>query len=86
MMMALKRSGLLSMLSGIIVGSMTDMHDNPVPFRLTAYEIIHSHVKDLGVPVCFGFSSGHIDNNLAWIHGKKIRLTVKNDQPVSLKF
>lgn len=86
MMMALKRSGLLSRLNGILVGSMTDMHDNPVPFRLTAYEIIHSHVKDLGIPVCFGFSSGHIDNNLAWVHGKKIRLTVKNDQPISLKF
>lgn len=85
-MMALKRSGLLSELSGILVGSMTDMHDNPVPFRLTAYEIVHSHVKDLRIPVCFGFSSGHIDNNLAWIHGKKIRLTVKNDQPISLKF
>ncbi len=86
MMMALKRSGLLGRIKGLVVGGMSDMHDNDIPFGKTANEIIASHTSDLNIPVCFGFESGHTDQNLAWIHGKKIRLAVKNDQPVSLTY
>lgn len=84
MMMALKRSGLLTNIKGLVVGGMSGMHDNAIPFGKSAVEIIASHVADLNIPVCFGFESGHLDQNLAWIHGKKIRLTVNNGQPVSL--
>ena len=81
MMMALKRSGMLTNLAGLIIGGMTDMNDNKIPFGKTADEIIHEHVADFDFPVCFNFPSGHRDDNRTWIHGKKIRLTVKNDQP-----
>lgn len=84
MMVCLKRAGMLKVLAGMVVGGMTDMHDNQVPFGLTAEEIIASHVQDYGYPVCFNFPSGHIADNRAWIHGKKVRLTVTNDQPSSL--
>lgn len=84
MMVTLKRSGKLRQLAGLVVGSMTDMHDNAVPFGKTAEEIIASQVATYSFPVCFGFPSGHIADNRAWVHGKKVRLTVKNDQPSSL--
>jgi len=81
MMMALKRAGMLKNLAGLIVGGMSDMNDNIVPFGKSAEEIIRDQVSEYSFPVCFDFPSGHINDNRAWIHGKKIRLTVKNDQP-----
>lgn len=81
MMMALKRSGMLKNLAGLIIGGMTNMNDNKIPFGKTADEIIREHVADYDFPVCFNFPSGHRDDNRTWIHGKKIRLTVRNDQP-----
>ena len=84
MMMALKRAGMFENLAGLIIGGMSDMNDNAVPFGKSAEEIIRAQVSEFTFPVCFNFPSGHIDDNRAWIHGKKIRLTVKNDQPSQL--
>ncbi len=80
MMLSLKRSGMLANLAGIIIGGMTDMNDNTVPYGKTAEEIIAEHVAQYDFPVCFGFPSGHIDDNRAWIHGKKVKLVVKDNQ------
>ena len=46
MMMNLKRSGKLKDLAGLIVGGMSEMKDNPIPFGKTAEEIIHDAVKE----------------------------------------
>lgn len=81
MMMALDRAGMLHNLAGLIVGGMTQMNDNDIGFGKTAEEIIKDRVSSYTFPVCFGFPAGHISDNRAWIHGKKIRLTVLNDQP-----
>lgn len=81
MMLALDRAGILEKISGLIIGGMTDMNDNKVPFGKTAEEIIAERVAPYNYPVAFNFPSGHFDDNRAWVHGKKIRLTVKNDQP-----
>jgi len=86
MLLNLKRIGYLKTLKGIIIGGMTDMNDNNIPFGKTAMEIIKEHTSDLGIPVATGFQSGHIDNNLAWIHGKKIRLTARSNQPNSIEY
>jgi len=80
MMMNLKRSGKLSKLTGLIVGGMTDMHDNTVPFGKTAEEIIHDAVYEFDYPVCFGFPAGHIDPNLALPMGGDISLTVSENK------
>ena len=40
MLMNLKRNGYFDHLKGIIVGGMTDMHDNTIPFGKNAKEII----------------------------------------------
>jgi muramoyltetrapeptide carboxypeptidase len=82
MMMNLKRSGKLKNLAGLIVGGMTDMNDNTVPYDKTANEIIMDAVKDYGYPVCLNFPAGHLDENLALILGRHIELEVAGETRV----
>ncbi|WP_317899145.1 S66 peptidase family protein [Aurantibacillus circumpalustris] len=76
MVLQLKRSGKLKGLKALIVGGMTDMKDNAVPFGKTAEEIIWDAVKEYNYPVCFNFPAGHIKNNTALYFGRKARLSV----------
>jgi muramoyltetrapeptide carboxypeptidase len=76
MMQTLKRSGALEDIKGLVVGGMNDMKDNTVPFGKTAEEIILDAVSEYNFPVCFGFPSGHINDNRALILGRKIQLKV----------
>jgi muramoyltetrapeptide carboxypeptidase len=81
MMMNLKRSGKLQHLAGLIVGGMSDMKDNTIPFGKTAEEIILDAVKEYNFPVCFDFPAGHIDRNLALVMGREVSLTVSTNSP-----
>lgn len=85
MMMQLKLSGKLKNLKGLIVGGMTDMKDNPIPFGKFPEEIILDAVKEYNYPVCFDFPAGHIDRNLALYFGKEVELNVYDDG-ATLKF
>jgi len=76
MMMNLKRAGKLSELAGLIVGGMTKMNDNAIPFGKTPGEIIAEAVAGFNYPICFDFSAGHVEKNLALILGRKIKLSV----------
>lgn len=76
MMLSLKRAGKFEKLKGLIVGGMTDMKDNTVPFGKTAEQIILDTVKEFNFPVCFDFPAGHIENNLALIMGQDVKLEV----------
>lgn len=80
MMFAFERAGILDNIKGLIVGGLTKMHDNNIPFGKTAEEIILERVADKGIPVCFNFPAGHIDDNRAIILGRKIRLSIQNSQ------
>ena len=80
MMMALKRSGMLANLSGLVVGGMTKMNDNDIPFGKTALEIIKEHVQEFNFPVAFGIPSGHQDHNLPLVFGNNYHLNVDQDQ------
>lgn len=85
MLWALKRSGKLAQLNGLIVGSFTQIQDNDIPFGQTVEEIVMEHVRDYHYPVCFNFPAGHIPDNQALIFGRQVRLTV--DKPgVSLTY
>jgi muramoyltetrapeptide carboxypeptidase len=77
MMMQLKLSGKLKNLAALIVGGMSDMKDNPIPFGKTAEEIIHDAIKDYDYPVCFQFPAGHIEKNLPVYFGKTATLTIQ---------
>ncbi|MBT6440524.1 MAG: LD-carboxypeptidase [Flavobacteriales bacterium] len=76
MMQNLKRSGKLSNLAGLIVGAMSNMNDNAIPFGKTAEEIILEAVTEYNYPVCLRFPIGHIDDNRAIIVNKKANLVV----------
>jgi muramoyltetrapeptide carboxypeptidase len=74
MMTNLRLSGFLCRLKGIIVGYMSEMHDNKIPFGKDAFKIIADAVKPFGYPVCYGFPAGHKEPNYALIFGRKVRL------------
>lgn len=80
MMFAFERAGIFDGIKGLIVGGLTNMHDNNIPFGKTAEEIILERVADKGIPVCFNFPAGHIDDNRTLILGRKIRLSIRNAQ------
>lgn len=84
MMTALVRAGKLDNIKGLIVGGLTKMHDNNIPFGMTAEEIILEKVRDKNIPVCFNFPAGHIDDNRALILGRKANLTI--GKKVTLNF
>ena len=63
MMMNLKRNGMLGDLKGLIVGGMSNMNDNSIPFGKTAEQIILEYTKDYDFPICFGFPAGHLSDN-----------------------
>lgn len=69
MMMGLKRAGKLANLKALLVGAFTDMHDNTIPFGMTAEEIIYEKVKEYGYPVVWDYPAGHIEDNRAIIFG-----------------
>ena len=74
--MNLKRNGSLDGLKGIIVGGMTSMNDNDIPWGKDALEIIQDIVKDLKIPVAYNFPAGHIKDNRALILGRQISMEV----------
>jgi muramoyltetrapeptide carboxypeptidase len=85
MILQLKRAGKLKHLKGLIVGGMSDMKDNAVPFGKTAEEIVLDAVKEYNYPVCFNFPAGHIEKNMALYLGKKARLRITKNK-VSLEY
>ena len=76
MMMAMKRAGKLQDLVGLVVGGMSDMKDNKVPFGTSAEEIILEHVQEYDYPVCFNFLAGHISDNRAIVFGREVNIVV----------
>ena len=84
MMQNLKRNGYLDGISGLIVGGMTDMNDNKVPFGQNAEEIIAEITRSYNFPVCFGFPTGHGADNHTLIFGR--RATLKVGDSVELSF
>ncbi|WP_162428578.1 S66 peptidase family protein [Pontibacter pudoricolor] len=76
MLVHLDRSGKLSNLAGLVVGDMSDMKDNAIPFGKTAYEIIMEHTGTYNYPVCFNFPVGHEPLNLALVCGREAVLNV----------
>lgn len=76
MMMNLKRNGKLSHLAGMVVGALSDMHDNTIPFGKTAEEIVAEHCAEYDYPICFNFPAGHIPHNHTLIFGHQNLLEV----------
>ncbi|MEO0311397.1 MAG: hypothetical protein RIQ89_1054 [Bacteroidota bacterium] len=84
MMQALKRAGKFEHLKGLIIGGMTDMRDNEIPFGQDAETIIHNIVKNYHFPVAFGFPAGHLPHNYPLLLGRRAKLHV--GQKITLHF
>ena len=80
MMHALKRAGKLARLKGLIIGGLTQIHDNPDPFGMSVEEVIAEAVAEYDYPVCFGFPAGHFDDNRAVFFGLSSRLLVADEK------
>ena len=74
MMMNLKRTGKLDNLAALVVGGMSDMNDNAIPYGKTAEEIILEHTADFDYPVYFGFQAGHQKPNVGMRFGMKAEI------------
>jgi len=85
MMMALKRAGKLANLAGLVVGGMTEMNDNEVPFGKSAEAIIAEHTASFNYPICFNFPCGHQAENATLKMGISAQLIV-NQSGSTLSF
>ena len=80
LMLHLDRAGKLANLAGLIVGSLTDMKDNEIPFGKAAEEIVHHYAAKYNYPIAFGIPIGHITDNRAIIIGAETQLGVDEKQ------
>ena len=78
MMYALKRAGKLENLKALLVGGLTEIHDNPDPFGKSVEQAIFDVVKDYDYPVAFNFPAGHQPDNRAIIFGKEASVKINN--------
>ena len=85
MMINLKRNGCLESIKGIVVGSMTKMKDNDIPWGKNAIEIIEDVTKTYHIPVLYNFPAGHIQDNRALILGDSVTINV-NEKCSTLVF
>ncbi|WP_396181466.1 LD-carboxypeptidase [Flavobacterium sp.] len=85
MLYNLKRNGYFEHVKGIIVGSMTDMHDNEIPFGQNEVQIITEIAKEYQIPIAFQFPAGHQSDNRTLILGKQVDFEV-NEKEIKLKF
>jgi muramoyltetrapeptide carboxypeptidase len=85
MMMNFKLAGKLERIKGLVIGGMTEMNDNKVPFGKTAYEIIRDVAETYDFPLFFDCPSGHIDNNFPLIMGGTIKLR-KTKKTIDVEF
>jgi muramoyltetrapeptide carboxypeptidase len=76
MLYQLLRSGKLSQLAGLVVGSFTDTKDTERPFGKTVYQAISEIVAEFNYPVCFGFPVGHCKQNVALKSGAACQLKI----------
>lgn len=80
MMYALKRAGHLAHLKALVIGGLTDIHDNPDPFGKPVDQVIYDVVKEYDYPVCFDFPAGHQPDNRAIIFGTSAQLIINKTQ------
>ena len=85
MMQNLKRNGMFAHLKGLVVGGMSQMNDNTIPFGKTATEIILEVCAGYDFPIAFNFPAGHLDDNRALIMGREVEFSV-SEKKVQLTF
>lgn len=72
----MKFAGILDNINGLIIGNFKGY--DPISDYQTMNDMIYDIVKDLNIPVVFGFPVGHIDDNYPLIQGSNATLQVQN--------
>ena len=85
MMMNLKRNGYFDGLKALVIGGMTEMNDNEIPWGKDALQIIQDVLKDYKFPIIYNFPAGHTKDNRAMILGKTVSIEV-TDTGSTVKF
>jgi muramoyltetrapeptide carboxypeptidase len=80
MLYALKKAGIFQKIKGLIIGGISELEDTDPPLGRTIEEMVLDQLEYTRVPVLFGFPGGHIADNRAIIFGKKIQLTVSEEE------
>lgn len=80
MMLNLKRSGKLSNIKALLIGHLSDMHDNTVPFGKTAEEIVADQCQEFDFPLIFNVPAGHLADNRAFRMGCQIEGIIKDNR------
>ncbi len=75
MMQNLRLSGLLSKLSGLIVGQFSDIKEDS-SFAEGAYGIVSAATKDYHYPICMNAPFGHVEQNFPLVIGAKTTIQV----------
>ncbi len=85
MLNALKRAGVFDHLAGVVIGTMSDMHDNEVPFGSDAETIIRHHLSGFEFPLIFGFPAGHTELNRAFFIGADTSIAINDNGGVVMQ-
>ncbi len=82
MMFNLKRNGYFDGVKAVVVGGMTEMNDNEIPWGKDALQIIQDVLKDYKFPIIYNFPAGHTKDNRALILGKTVSIDVNDNESV----
>lgn len=86
MMMNMQRNDKFKFIKGLVIGGMSDMNDNAIPYGQNAEEIIYEMMKQYKFPVSFNFPAGHIADNRAIILGRKSVLEVGENESKFIQY
>lgn len=79
MLWAMKKAGKFAKLTGLVVGSFTDIKQGPDPFGKTAEEMILEIVNEYNYPVLFDFPAGHQSDNRTLVMGAPCTIDVNTN-------
>lgn len=79
MLWALKHAGVFDEISGLIIGSFTDIKQDETEFPETIEAMILKFVEHRDIPVFFKFPAGHENDNWTLVMSGKYRMEVSAD-------
>ena len=85
MLTQLRQAGKLEEAAGILLGVFSDCEADDDERSLTLWETVNDRTKDLGIPVLYGFSFGHISDQCTFPVGAKVRMDVEQQSLVVLE-
>lgn len=75
MLMALRLSGVLKNINGLVLGQFTGLTDTGRPFGFTLEEIIREHTQDLDIPIIINAPFGHGESLHPMPIGQHVKLS-----------